>query len=201
MGKGRSFGKFAAVVAVTLALSWAAACGTSNDQGISFRIIGFASDATGSTGQVGQSVPLACTDVVFTAVGVENNLIQGIRVDRVDMSYVIPAGQLQVPNDTVGIGVRLGPSSGQEPNNPPSAFVEFPIVGGQIVEFLNDNRNRLPELPFRMIAIVRAVGVTDGGDIFRTNEARYTIDWLDDEACFTNDDEDGEEDTSEEDAA
>ena len=87
MGKGRSFGKFVVVGVASLALSWVAACGKANNQGISFRIVGFSTDGS-ARNETGQLAPLACTPPLVTFVGVENNLIQGIQVARADMDYV-----------------------------------------------------------------------------------------------------------------
>ena len=53
MGKGRIFGTIALVASVITAAAWSG-CGNSNDQGISFRSLGFFMDGTGTAGDQGR---------------------------------------------------------------------------------------------------------------------------------------------------
>lgn len=187
MGKGRFFGSIAAVAMLVLVASWGGGgCGISNDQGISFRALGFFEEGDGSAGDNGdvaslnfdQSVPSDDDDdgeLDGGFLGLENNMLQGIRVERVDLSYRVTGGSLAIPNDSFALGSRLGPSSGQEPNNPPLRFEQILIVSPQMFEFLNQNRSRLPDPPFTMVASAVAVGVTDSGDRFDTNPVSFTI--------------------------
>lgn len=186
MGKGRFFGSIAAVAALVLTASWWQGCGLSNDQGISFRALGFFADGGGGTGDAGRNVSLDQDQEVPNDtdgdgeadggfLGLENVMVQGIRVERVDLSYRVTGSSLSIPNDSFGLSMRLGPSSGQEPNNPSTRFSQILIVSPSIFQFLNNNRSRLPEPPFSMIATAQAVGVTDSGDAFTTNRVNYQI--------------------------
>jgi hypothetical protein len=183
MGKGRFFGSIAGFAVVVLLASYWGGCGTSNDQGISFRALGFFSDTTGETGESGRSTPLACTDRVEAAIGLENVMIQGIQVERVQMTYRIAGSSLQMQPSQEAISGRLGPSSGQEPSNPPRGFFDVLVLSDAQIDFLDQNRSQLPEFPFRLIATAQGVGTTDSGDVFFTNKVSYTVDFLDDDAC------------------
>lgn len=183
MGKGRFFGSSVALVALVLAASWWGGCGTSNDQGISFRAIGFFQDGQGTKGDTGQFVPLACTPPVLSFIGLQNNMVQGIETQRVDLSYRVTGGSLSIPNNSEALALRLGPSSSQEPDNAPKAFAQITMVNGQLLDFLNRNRNRLPDLPFTMIVNATAVGVTDSGDEIVTNRIGWPVDFQTDDHC------------------
>ena len=186
MGKGRFFGSIAALAALVLAASWWGGCGTSNNQGISFRALGFFADGTGATGDTGRNVSLDLDREVPNDVdgdgnadggflGLENNMVQGIQVERVDLTYRVTGSSLSIPSDAYGLSERLGPSSGQEPNNSAMKFSQILIVSPAIFQFINDNRNQFPQPPFSMIATAQAVGVTDSGDPFSTNKVSYQI--------------------------
>jgi hypothetical protein len=209
MGQG-GFGGFAAVGLLLTAALGGASCGTSNDQGISFRALGFfvdpeqgsvvtpvdgdddtpggvvIIDTESAAPDPGAVTPLAfeCTALIRTALGVENTLIQGIRVERIELGYRIPGASINLPSVGFPVGHRLGPSSGQEAFNDPRGFYYVVVISPPQLEFLNQNRNRLPELPFTMTVLATAVGVADSGDVFRTQETPYQITFLDDIDCF-----------------
>src|ERR1044071_9931743 len=97
MGKGRIFGSVAAFALILIAATWGG-CGSSNDQGISFRALGFFKDGTGSAGDAGRCASLRDDTTIpqldpttgeFSGgfMGLENNMVQGINVNRVDLSY------------------------------------------------------------------------------------------------------------------
>lgn len=184
MGKGRIFGSVAAFALVLVAATWNG-CGSTNDQGISFRALGFFADGDGDVGDTGRCASLRDdttipqpTEEGFQGMflGIENVLVQGINVNRVDLSYRINGANLTVPNDVYALSTRLGPSSGQEPN-PPRVFSQITLVSAPIMQFLNDNSSRLPDLPFTMTAFAEVVGTTDAGDEFRTNRVSYQIEF------------------------
>jgi hypothetical protein len=193
MGQG-GFGRIAAVGLLLAAALGGASCGTSNDQGISFRALAFV--VPDENGEIdlenplvdqGRVVGLACNFPADNFAVLENLLIQGIQVQRLDLGYRIPGGSLNLPATGSPVSLRLGPSSGQDGGTPvlgaPRGFARAALLTPQQIEFLNQNRNRLPELPFRMIVTARAVGVADSGDVFITNEITYPIDVIDDEIC------------------
>ena len=187
MGKGRYFGKLAVLVAVSALVavgSGGSGCGTSNDQGISFRATGWTEDAAGANPVTGVSAPLACTNEIRAAISLENNMLQGIQVERGNFSYRVSGSSLAIPNSQQAISARLGPATGQE-NSPPRSNFEVSVVPANIVEFLNNNRNQLPPLPFGMTVTATATGITDAGDQLTTNRIGFHVEWLEDDACET----------------
>jgi len=188
MGKGRIFGSIAALV--ICAVTWNA-CGNSNDQGISFRALGFFSDATGTNGDAGRCASLDLDNQIPQAtangfqggfLGLQNNLLQGMNVDHVNLSYHVNGSNLALPSDVFALSVRLGPSSGQESSSSRS-FAQIEIVSANIFKLLNDNRSRLPEPPFSMVVFATAVGTTDSGDVFQTNRVNYEVEFFDGNGC------------------
>lgn len=132
--------------------------------------------------------------VILTYIGLQNNLSgEFIRVDRLFMEYDIPGAKTAIPTTSVGIGGIVGPikpvdatagfssslpSSFAAENSPGNQLLlQFPVVPNAIVEFLNLNRNSLPELPFEMVVNVRATGVSSAGDRYDTNTASYVVLW------------------------
>src|SRR6266481_7355814 len=99
MGKGRIFGSVAAFALMLTAAVWYG-CGSSNDQGISFRALGFFTSGAMDTGDAGGCASLQDTTVFPKPgdergfLGLENNLVQGINVNRVDLSYHINGATL-----------------------------------------------------------------------------------------------------------
>ncbi len=195
MGQG-GFGRFVAVgVLFTVALVWAS-CGTSNDQGISFRALawvvpdeGGEVDLEDPTFDQGTIFALGCSDftpIQFKLVVLENVMAQGINVQRVDLQYRIPGGALNLPPTAWPGGIRLGPASGSEGTGvnlgAAKGFLRADPLTPQQADFLNQNRNKLPDLPFRLIVIATGIGVADNGDVFETNEITYPVDLVDDEA-------------------
>jgi len=179
MGKGRIFGSIALLLCIVAAASWSG-CGNSNDQGISFRALGFFQDDTGAVTQAGtcaslsdtQQIPATAAEGGF--LGLENNMNQGINLDHVDLSYHVNGSSLAIPNDVFALATRLGPASGQE-SSKPLLFQQIVIVSPNIMSFLNDNRSRLPQPPFSMVVLATTVGVADSGDKFRTNRVTFQV--------------------------
>lgn len=191
MGKGRSFGSFSIIALVALA-GWWNGCGTSNDQGISFRALGFFADGAGSVGDLGRCVsftddvqvpsPDSTGALSGAFLGLQNNLAsEGIQLDHVDLSYSISGASIFIPSDVNARSTRLGPASGQEPapTNAATHFLQTIIVSRNIFKFLNDNRSRLPQPPFEMVALATAVGTADSGEVFRTNRVTYQMHFVD----------------------
>src|SRR5436190_6445207 len=102
MGKGRIFGSVAAFALMFTAVVWYG-CGTSNDQGISFRALGFFADSQMQAGDSARCASLRDDTTVpqptaegFSGLflGLENNLVQGINLNRVDLSYHVNGATL-----------------------------------------------------------------------------------------------------------
>jgi hypothetical protein len=184
MGKGRIFGSIAIFASIVALATWSG-CGTSNDQGVSFRSLGFFQDSTGTVGESGTCASLRDTTVIPQVVdgefsggflGLQNSMVsQGINVDRVNLSYFINGSSLAIPNDVFALSLRLGPANGAEPGNPSTAFSQIIIVSPQIMKFINDNSSRLPDLPFSLVANATAVGTADNGDDFTTNRSTFQV--------------------------
>src|SRR5881397_3932368 len=123
MGKGRIFGSIAVLACIVAAASWIA-CGTSNDQGVSFRSLGYFTDSTGTTGQSGTCASLTNDTQVPTVnadgtsnggfLGLQNSMFQGINLDFVNLSYRVNGSSLSIPPDVFALGGRLGPANNSE---------------------------------------------------------------------------------------
>lgn len=188
MGKGRIFGSVATLALAVIAASWSG-CGSSNDQGISFRSLGFFAESTGTTGDLGRCASLQDDTTVPNDtngdgtldggfLGIENNMVQGVNLDHVDLTYHVNGSRIAIPNDVAAIAGRVGPASGQEPGNASRMFAQILIVTPNIFKFLNDNSSRLPDPPFSMVITAVAVGTTDSGDVVRTNRSNYEVSFV-----------------------
>ena len=187
MGKGRIFGSIAIFASIVALATWSG-CGSSNDQGVSFRALGFFTDSTGTEPDTGRCAVFADTTIIPNDtsqppdgipdggfLGLENSMTQqGINVDHVNLSYTISGSGLGIPNDVAPLSVRLGPVNGSE-SSPPTAFRQIVIVSPSIMKYLNDNSSRLPDLPFTLVASATAVGTADSGDDFTTNRVTYPV--------------------------
>jgi hypothetical protein len=181
MGKGRFFGSAAAFALIFGAAVYIGCGSSSNDQGISFRALGFFTDAQLTTGDSGRCASLRDTTIIPEPgpdsggfLGLQNQMAQGINVNRVDLSYHINGSSLAIPNDVFALSQRLGPANGSE-SSPPTAGVQIVIVSPQVMQFLNDNSSRLPDLPFSMVVFATAVGTADNSDQFESNRVSYQV--------------------------
>jgi hypothetical protein len=181
MGKGRFFGSAAAFALVFSAAVFGCGGGGSNDQGISFRALGFFQDTTLTTGDSGRCASLRDTTIIPEpgpdtggVLGLQNQMAQGINVNRVDLSYHINGSSLAIPNDVFALSLRLGPANGLE-SSPSTAGAQIVLVSPQVFQFLNDNSSRLPDLPFSMVVFATAVGTADNSDQFEANRVSYQV--------------------------
>ena len=179
--------------------------GTNNDQGTSFTALGYFMGGDEEDGDVGtivyvnEDVPLNGSIPLFVPVdknpdedglqggylGVENHLkSQYIRVTRIDCDYDLQGADpsLSLPSDSFNVtsvvaaaGGDDDQGSGIETTGESKAFIQFFMVSPDVLSYLAVNQNLLPELPYRMTAMCRAVGVTQAGDLIVTNDAPYTI--------------------------
>jgi hypothetical protein len=181
-------------------------CGDSgdNDNGISFRAVGFLqgvlADAKCTVPTVGtaiadqsNNIPLdnAIVDSGYPAnlffcrayLWLENNLIrQAIIVDRLDFEYEIPGSRIGLPSHSSSVGIRINPadSTAASPFGPANVYIGLPeaqIVPASVVLFLRQNRQSLPQLPYTMIIKMTAHARSDAGQSYVSNELRYTITW------------------------
>lgn len=177
--------------------------GTNNDQGTSFTALGYFMTGDEESGDLGtivyvnEDVPLNGLIPLFVPVdkdpeeegiqggflGVQNNLVsQYIRVTRIDCDYDIQGADpsLQVPSESFNLTSVIPAAGGEsadgtETDGESKAFMQFIMVSPDILSYLAVNQSLLPELPYRMTSVCRAVGVTQSGDLVVTNDAPYTI--------------------------
>ena len=184
-------------------------CGDSsnNDNGISFRAVGFVQGQlnenkctfpTAGTAIADQSQNLtldsASVDSGYPAgvffcrayLWLENNLVnQALVVDRLDFDYEIPGARIGVPAHSSSVGIRINPANADattspSPFGPPNVYIGLPeaqMVPASLVLFLRQNRQTLPQLPYTMIIKMTAHSRSDAGQSLVSNEIRYTITW------------------------
>ncbi len=190
---------------------------TNNDQGTSFLAFGYFPDTESTAGVTGVNTFLSNdsntgTDddggnalqgaggrEIIITMGIQNRLrSQFIRVARIDCDYTVPGADpsFSVPSDSFnggGVIAAAGPSTtpgGPQAGSGSILKSSFTVLSTDIYSYLNVNRNYLPELPFRMLATCRAVGITQAGDVLVTNDLPFQIIFLDQAECCTG--EDGE---------
>lgn len=202
----RRFFKLISVPMLALVTAAVIGCGggSSNNQGVSFTLLGFfESGEDDAAGQVGSILPLssqfetseAISGSVFVWAGAMNNLSQQfIRTDGMFLSYFIPGATSNPPRTATSFGMILGPAvgdstEGQPPfdsslppsfadeENAPSnvAKIEVNLLPPDIRTWINLNRTSLPEPPFDMIITAYATGLTSAGDRIDSNKAQYLV--------------------------
>ncbi len=170
------------------------ACGggaSNNDQGTSFTAIGYYHDGEGESGMSGlvfqinpDVVDSTSEDAIYPPMalgylGLQNNLTsQFIRVERFDCSYDIPGADpsLVIPTDTWNISTVIAAAGeeteeGETTEGTSQSFSQFPVVSAGILEFINVNRNSMPDAPFNLIVTCVAVGISQAGDVYESNPA------------------------------
>jgi len=149
---------------------------------------------------------------IIVKMGVQNRLSnQFIRLERIECSYSIPGAStlFNIPDDSFNTAVIISaspvstgdgttdggtttagplpvPSDGTTSTDSGSAaFAAFDLVSPDIISYINVNRNQLPELPFRLNTTCHAVGVSQAGDVFVTNELQFQVNFFDQAECCT----------------
>lgn len=141
---------------------------------------------------------------LVAVVGVQNNLYrQAFRADRVIYDYFIAGASIQPPSTNVAINLLAGPGSAAtggttggttttDPTNggrnpigsslPPSfaglcnrAYAQAYVIPASIREWINFNRDSLPEPPFMLEVTARISGVSTSGDRFETQPATIPV--------------------------
>ena len=193
------------VLVVGLILHGCGSDGGNNDNGVSFRAVGFFQGQvqnnqcqvpTADTAIADQSIELALDDSSVDAgypsgiflcrayLWLESNLDkQGMTVNRLDFEYEIPGTRIGIPTNSSSIGVRLNPADANpdqspSPFGPPNVYIGQPsgqVVPASLILFLRQNRQVLPQLPYVMIVHVTAQGRTDAGENLTSNVINYTI--------------------------
>ena len=126
------------------------------------------------------------TGVLFCRgyIWLENNLHdQAVVVERLDFDYEVPGARISIPQNSVPVGIRINaanadPETNPSPFGPPNVYIGQPdgqILPANIVLFLRQNRQVLPQLPYTLIIHITAVGQTDAGEQLTSNDLNYTI--------------------------
>lgn len=114
-------------------------------------------------------------------IGLENNLTQlAMNLQRVEIRYEVPSAAVTVPGHSVAAGVRIpSASSTTEATSGQSNLVYLELVGQMLSQttmaFLEIHSSELPQRPYVMKAYLVAVGQSQNGDQYRTNETGYTF--------------------------
>jgi hypothetical protein len=158
--------------------------------------IGSGKPEPGTTLTDGNLVGIDPSSGFVAVVGVQNNLFaQAYRADRLLLEYFIPGASVQPPATTVPLALLAGPgrpatttatvggvvdptNGGRNPvasSLPPTfnntcnrVFSQTYIIPASIREWLNFNRDVLPEPPFQMELTARVSGLSSAGDRFET---------------------------------
>jgi len=168
-------------------------CGSaSNDQGTSFTLVDV---VPGTTENPLTEVPLSTTDGDGTTTGavrgvytLQNNIArQGIRVQRINLSFFIEGSDVQPPSTTLAAGAVLGPVEQTGDGSLPPGFggasskvVSSFVVPVEIMTWLNLNRAQLPEPPYTLTIDASVSGVTTAGDGIESNSFATLISILPD---------------------
>lgn len=186
------------VFALVFVVASCGSTGTNNDQGTSFLGLGFFTDSTGTIGLDeivvalfsdspsqaaltlnGQTVDAAAA-VGF--IGVQNRLTaQFVRVTQITCQYDIPGTSIPTVEDSSTFSTVLAPVAGAAGDAPDvttpggsTGYLGFSIFSIDLIAYLNSITNDLPQLPFRMIITCQATGISQAGDVLRTNDVQIT---------------------------
>jgi hypothetical protein len=194
---------------MTVALgAWVAlaGCGSgSNDQGISFRLLGvfqetveqfapaadtFPTSLEDAVGDSGRIISLADTQFVPNDIngdgdldggfiGMQNVLeTQRLNVQGLNVSIFIPGAVIPNPvaTDFVPLSVTLDPVPSDDNEDAVNTrFVQTLFVSADVMAFLNQNQTLWPATPFNLNVVMTATAVSDSGDRFTSNEITYNI--------------------------
>ena len=193
------------VLVVGLILHGCGSDGGNNDNGVSFRAVGF---FQGKIQQDQCQVPVADSAIadqsndlqldsplvtngypsgVFLCrayLWLQNDLSkQAMTVNRLDFEYEIPGARIGIPANSSSTGIRLNsadadPDKFPSPFGPPNVYIGQPdgqLVPASLILFLRQNRQLLPQLPYVMLIHITAQGRTDAGENLTSNEISYTI--------------------------
>lgn len=177
-------------------------CGDSqrNNQGVSVTAFGWYVDSDGGVGLTGIQLPISMdyengwAGTAYAYFGVQNNLAgEFIRLERVFNEYYIPGATVQPPATSVAVNGVLGAADGNLAAEFGDVSSTLPSTltnsGGMesvgyfgasyitpaISEFINLNREYMPELPFVMIVTSYAEGVTSAGKRVVTNSISLDV--------------------------
>lgn len=199
------FGKHWKLLAASLVLAGGLfGCGAaSNDQGVSFSLMGYYAGLTSDPldctksplGVSAISAPLSQASTedgqtdsgVWVFIGLSNNITtQSLRTQRVYFSYYIPGSSVQPPSTSTALTLTLpalvpttsGGTDGVKTCN--RAYAGVAVVPAEVRTWLNFHRQYLPEPPFSMIVTTTVEAISSAGDGYTSNDADLNINWLPD---------------------
>lgn len=192
------------IILVSLVVIGLMSCGTAtnNDQGNSFTAYGWAApDNQGvcTFGLVNTASVLLSTGAIFLETLSSGELVlapglcfvigtnltkQTIRADRMYYKFRIPGASEQPPTTSAPFSVVLSPpQEGQGDGDGPKAqsvSMGGRVLPNEIIQWINLNRAKLPQLPFRLEGIYTVSGVTGAGDRMETNEISFNFTVIED---------------------
>jgi hypothetical protein len=143
-----------------------------------------------------------------SVVGVQNNLYgQAFRAERLLIDFYIPGASVQPPSTNVPMFIIAGPADSASQGNgsgttgvsvqnpglrrpqftslPPSfsnvcnrSLAQVTVIPSAIREWLNFNRDALPEAPFKMEVTLRVNGISSSGNRYETNDGTFDFEIL-----------------------
>ena len=135
-------------------------------------------------------------------LGLQNRLsCQYMRVDRVECDYDIQGTNLTIPSDSHTFSAVIDPtgpcvnpltgtdeegegsSEGSDTTGGNMIYAGIEVLSPDLYSFLNVYQNHLPQLPFRMTVTCRAIGTSQAGDTFRTNDVHLLVQFVDTAEC------------------
>ncbi len=118
-------------------------------------------------------------------MALENHLgTQAILVGEIALRYQIPGAAIAVPTHSVSTGLRIESASSQAETSSGQANLIYAelvgqIVPAQMINWLNQNANLLPQTPYTLNVFLEAQGQAESGVNYTSNELGYTITIID----------------------
>lgn len=174
-------------------------CGSnpSNDQGISFSLVGFCADSACTEELAGATIPLDGNNGAAGTIAygeLRNYLLQRIRIKGALVEYSVIGGNIPTHYDTLAVGAIMDAATGDaaggagggetaaattkafyKVSTPSELTLPFPLLSPNFKKLLELSRNDLPDTPFSIITTVRFTGITSSGDEYTTNPLDFTM--------------------------
>lgn len=124
---------------------------------------------------------VALADPCGGYIALENNLAQeSMNVQEISITYEVPGSSIAVPSNSVSFGQTIPSANSTQTTSSGQANLIYAQLVGQIVPsnimvFLNQNANRLPETPYLMNVSMVARAQSDDGTKYQSNEIGYQL--------------------------
>lgn len=162
--------------------------GTNNDQGVAFTLVGYRNECDGefepnlsglSVALGGTTEPGSFAGGVVAGLVLHNNLTaQTLRAENAFFTYYIPGATVQPPATSSVAGLVIGRATegtDDEPGEPGEGCIGTFIVPAEVRQWLNLNKNFLPEPPYTMEIRGFVTGISSAGDRFDSNEVKIFV--------------------------